>query len=126
MDHCAPVTVALLSSSLDPIPSFTGYQAQVESLQREKAAALRECQNLEVAAAIAAQQKADVEATCADLAQAVNEHQTEVSRNEESMETSARRIQGLEATTTTLTKSGEDQAMRLRGTPPFTPLLIFR
>lgn len=41
-----------------------------------------------------------------------------MSRNEESMVALARRIQGLEATVATLTKSGEDQSARFQGAPP--------
>lgn len=88
--------------------------------------ALRECQNLEATVAIVAREKEDAEATCSDLAQVVNELQTEVYRNEDSMVASVRRMQGLEATVATLTQFGEDQAARLQGVFPFVLLLIHR
>lgn len=90
-----------------------------------------ECQNLQAAATIALQGKEDVEAMCADLVRAVTDLWAETDRNEQSMVASAQKIQGLEATVATLTKSGEDKATRLRGATPsslcivFSPTLLF-
>lgn len=96
-------------------PPCVGYRAQVETLLKEKAAALLECQNLHVAATIALQKKEDAEVMCTEFASTVQNLQVEVSQNERSMVASAQQIKSLEVTVATLTKSGEEQAAHLRG-----------
>lgn len=97
------------------LAELDGLRTQVESVQREKAATLNECQYLQAVASVALQQKDDTEGICAGLATTIQGFRKEVSQNEKSTVATTQHIRGLEAMVGTLTKSGVGLATQLQG-----------